>query len=210
MTNEFSSTKKRLLDFKGAQACSRPFPHFVVPECLDEVVAERLLDWFDHEAPWKVQEMDGFYKLYKVSLMEVQLPQELQFLIEDQFIDEIRECIGSIFNLQFSGPVQIDAHLLTTGFKIGIHTDFGETNQTHRFLIQLNRGWNAKNGGYLVLLPTNAPSDVSAEHMFYAPTHRSGIGFAISERSFHAVTPVTNGKRFTLCYSIEREHAVQQ
>jgi hypothetical protein len=36
---------------------------------------------------------------------------------------------------------------------------------------------------------------------FVPPVHRSGFAFEISERSFHSVTPVLHGERYTLSYT---------
>jgi hypothetical protein len=65
-------------------------------------------------------------------------------------------------------------------------------------LIQLNRGWDEANGGLLMLF--RGP-EVEALDQIVPPTSRSAFGFEISNSSFHAVSQVHQGDRYTLVFS---------
>lgn len=190
------------IDLRPAELVTEPFLHFALRECLDTSVAEELLVWFETEAPWQKQEIAGFYELNKVDLMSVCLPPSLVFLQNQVFLSILKQDLMRIFGRPLSGDIRVDAHRLNSGLKIGIHTDYGEQKQSIRLLIQLNRGWNPSNGGLLMLLPERNPVDIADNQALYLPHHRSAVGFAISPRSFHAVTPVVSGERFTLCFSV--------
>ena len=53
-------------------------------------------------------------------------------------------------------------------------------------------------GGFLMLFNSEDPSDL---HRVLPPTHNCIVGFAISERSNHAVSTTHGGERYTLVYS---------
>jgi Rps23 Pro-64 3,4-dihydroxylase Tpa1-like proline 4-hydroxylase len=99
--------------------------------------------------------------------------------------------------------VDVSAHKLTSGQTIRIHNDWIGGEETHRLLIQLNDGWSIENGGLLMLFGSRAPEDVRS---ITEPAHGSGFAFEISERSFHAVSTIKAGQRFTLVYTF-RESA---
>ena len=68
-------------------------------------------------------------------------------------------------------------------------------------LVQLNRGWDDANGGILMLFAGSRAEDV--ERMV-RPTHASAVSFEISPTSFHAVSTIHSGERYTLVYSFRR------
>ena len=79
-----------------------------------------------------------------------------------------------------------------------IHNDFIEEGESHRILIQLNRGWLDEQGGLLMLFGSSSPGDVQR---VIRPLHRSAFGFSISDCSYHAVSTIAEGERYTLVYS---------
>ncbi|RUX10175.1 2OG-Fe(II) oxygenase, partial [Mesorhizobium sp. M8A.F.Ca.ET.059.01.1.1] len=94
--------------------------------------------------------------------------------------------------------VEVTAHRMVVGQTIRIHNDFRPGGETHRILVQLNRGWADDQGGLLMLFGSGDADDV---RRVIRPVHGSGLGFSISESSFHAVSTITSGERFTLVYS---------
>ena len=50
----------------------------------------------------------------------------------------------------------------------------------------------------MLMLFGPSPENLAA---IFEPTHRSAFGFEISERSFHAVSTIRDGERFTLVYT---------
>ena len=103
-----------------------------------------------------------------------------------------------MFSARLSEKIDCTVHKLVPGQRIRIHNDFIPGEETHRLLIQLNRGWHDDQGGFLMLFNSADPSDV---HRVLSPSHDSVVGFAISESSNHAVSTIHGGERFTLVFS---------
>ena len=84
------------------------------------------------------------------------------------------------------------------GQRIRIHNDYIPGAETHRVLVQLNNGWADDNGGLLVFFNSDDPADI---HRAFRPLHNSCVAFAISPSSYHAVSTIHGGERYTLVYS---------
>ncbi len=174
-----------------------PFPYLTAVEGLGEVMSSAFLSWLENEAPWKLVETD-FYEQYEFSLLDAPLPPNLEFLTERQFLHDLRVKVEGAFGRRLSERIDCTAHKLLQGQTIRIHNDFIPGAETHRLLLQLNRGWSDAQGGYLMLFNSQDPSDV---HRVFLPANDSVVGFAISERSHHAVSTVHGGERFTIVFS---------
>ena len=174
------------------------FPYFRFPDFIDSKSADAILEWFSCEAPWKLR-IEHFYQQYEFSLLTVDLPDHIRQFVEDACVNRVRSALEA--RLGASGPLElidISAHRLVPGQTIKIHNDHLGGEETHRFLIQINKGWSRANGGILMLFSSHLPDDLAD---IVEPMHRSGFGFKISERSFHAVSTVRAGDRFTLVYT---------
>ena len=174
-----------------------PFPYFTAVEGLGEIISSACLEWLENEAPWKLVETD-FYEQYEFSLLDSPLPPPLTFLTERLFLRDLRVKVERVFGRRLSERINCTAHKLVQGQTIRIHNDYIPGEETHRLLLQLNRGWRDAQGGYLMLFNSPDPSDV---HRVFRPANDIVIGFAISERSNHAVSTVHSGERFTLVFS---------
>ena len=150
------------------------------------------------EAPWTLR-VEHFYEQYEFSLLCVELPFRIRCLTHPSFIQALRsylqESIGAPEKLELA---DVNAHKLVPGQTIRVHNDFIGGEETHRVLVQLNEGWSLDKGGLLMLFGSDRPEDVSAAIM---PAHASGFAFEISPRSFHAVSTIKSGERFTLVYT---------
>lgn len=189
-----------LADFSGTQDRAAPFPHFLVPELLSERTADALLDWFDSGAPWTLKIAD-FYEQHEFSLIDAVLPDNLSHFASGDFVS----AVGGELSARLKAPaltlVDICAHRLLQGQTIRIHNDDIGEGETHRLVVQLNRGWAVEQGGLLMMFSGNDPESVTDVLM---PAHRSAFGFEISARSFHAVSTVHAGSRDTLVYTFRR------
>ncbi len=94
--------------------------------------------------------------------------------------------------------MDVTVHKLVKSQRIRIHNDYIPGQETHRLLIQLNRGWTDEQGGMLMLFGSPRPEDV---RRIVSPIHGTSLGFAISSDSHHAVSAVYSGERHTLVYS---------
>jgi Rps23 Pro-64 3,4-dihydroxylase Tpa1-like proline 4-hydroxylase len=185
--------------FEGASAAAAPFPHASIPAILSSLEASAVLSWLTFGAPpWRLR-TESFYEQYEFSLLNTEIPDEICDLTAPLFIDALR----SFLQVSIEAPdrlelVDANAHKLIPGQTIRLHNDFIGDEETHRVLVQLNDGWSAENGGILMLFNSNQAEDVASA---FLPVHGSGFAFEISSRSFHAVSTIRSGERFTLVYT---------
>ena len=185
------------LRLSAVRTFSEPFPYLVSPEAFAPKVSRKVLTWFETRAPWKLVETD-FYEQFEFSLCDVQMPTSLAFLRASSFVAAIKKRMTELFDVHLSDRLDITAHKLVPGQRIRLHNDFIPGAETHRLLIQFNRGWHDENGGLLLFFNSDDPADI---HKIFQPVHNSAVGFAISATSYHAVSKLHAGERFTLVYS---------
>ena len=185
------------LDLSAAAPRVQPFPCFTVPQVVSEGLEQELLAWFESEAPWQLAVMD-FYEQYEFDFEDAILPESLRPLFSDTTLNQLRDEVGSLLGASLKPQIDITAHKLNRTQKIRIHNDARPDGETHRFLIQLNRGWSNENGGMLMLF--RGPEVETLEDVIL-PTSRSAFGFEISPASYHAVSQVHQGDRYTLVFS---------
>lgn len=176
---------------------NHPFPYFVGNKGLVNDASIQLLDWFEKDAPWQLVEAE-FYEQYEFDLREHELPKPIKPLSEWQNLLLVKSFVESAFKVQLSDRIDLTAHKLLPGQKIRVHNDFIPSAETHRVLIQLNRGWSDANGGLLMFFNSIEPSDI---HRAFRPLHNSCVAFGISARSLHAVSTIHASERYTLVYS---------
>lgn len=189
------------LDFSRFEVFSEPFPYAVSPRVFNSELSSDILGWLETEAPWKLVETD-FYEQFEFDFIDAKPPVSLRFLQEQAFHDALRTEVEKLFGVKLRGRVDATAHKLVGGQRIRIHNDYIAGGETHRLLVQLNRGWRDEDGGLLLFFNSSDPADV---HKIFRPVHDSAVAFAISSGSHHAVTTIHNGGRFTLVYSFYAE-----
>lgn len=186
-----------IIDSSLAELELTPFRYGLLSECLSSEVSGALLEWLESDAPWSLRVAE-FYEQHEFSFDDVVLPVAITEVFCQDSMDQLRRYVEKLFNVSLSSRIDITAHRLTHGQRIRIHNDFIPGEESHRLLIQLNRGWQDQNGGLLVFFNSKNPSDV---HRILRPLHNSGVVFEISPLSLHAVTPIHDGQRFTLVLS---------
>lgn len=180
-----------------ATVASEPYPFFYRAEALEHDTAAQFLDWLEVSHCWGLTEAD-FYEQHEFSLLDAELPPELRGVCSASTLDRLGREVGEMLDVRLGMPVDAVVHKLVKGQRIRIHNDFIEGGETHRLLVQLNRGWEEEHGGLLMVFEN---SDVESCRFAFRPLHRLAFGFAISPRSHHAVSLVNQGERFTLVYS---------
>ncbi|WP_426409233.1 cyclophane-containing peptide 2OG-Fe(II) oxygenase YhhC [Bradyrhizobium ganzhouense] len=186
------------LDFNRAAASNKPFPHALLPIAIPRDASNAALSWLVSEAPWDLR-VEDFYVQHEFSLLNVALGDAIAPLASGAFIDQVREFLERTFSLDRTlHLVDVNAHRLTSKQVIRVHNDYIEGAETHRFLIQLNTGWTAAQGGLLMLFEED---NVETVRQVLLPQHGSGFAFEISPRSFHAVSEIRHGERYTLVYT---------
>ncbi|WP_121811312.1 cyclophane-containing peptide 2OG-Fe(II) oxygenase YhhC [Mucilaginibacter kameinonensis] len=184
------------IPLQGSALKPDPFPHFSVTEAFSADKAEQLLAWFEKTKLWSFTKTN-FYTQYEFSLVGLELPEPLGFLNSKDTLQFLAERFNNLFGCRLK-VIDITAHKLIDGHKMGVHNDFIGKDETHRLVIQINDNWKDEKGGYLMLFNSKQPSDVAK---IIRPLHNTGIGFEISDRSFHAVSAVHDFTRYTLVYT---------
>ncbi|OPK11996.1 cyclophane-containing peptide 2OG-Fe(II) oxygenase YhhC [Pseudomonas sp. VI4.1] len=185
-----------LLSFLGAKI-KDPFHHALQENALSDVDSEILLSWLESDAPWNLK-IAEFYQQYEFNFKGLELPDSIARIFSKESISGIKEDIEQLFLVELSDKVDISAHKLIKNQSIEMHNDFVPRQETHRVLIQLNRGWVDANGGVLMIFFDSTPGNVSSSFM---PLHNTAFAFEISPRSFHAVSTINSGERFTIVLS---------
>jgi hypothetical protein len=177
-----------------------PFPHFTLDSVFDDDLAEHLLIWLEHDAPWKCQSRDFYLQHGCSGLDELLKGTPAHAAVSPEMIETIRKQCERIFGAPLlAGHVQVSAHRMVAGHRIGVHNDqpTGGTD-THRLVVNLNRGVDDLSGGELVLFDRDDPAGSA---VFVSRKHNSGAAMMFSARSWHCVEEIRAGVRYSLLYS---------
>ena len=191
-------------NFDGTNTFEEPFPYFCTPALLASSDGERVLSWLSSDAPWTLRTTD-FYEQHEFSLLNAKLDDTLTPLIEPCFTAPVMAEMRRRFRIQGKLSItEVAAHRLVQGQTIRVHNDYLGGEETHRLLVQLNSGWAPEQGGLLMFFGSRFAQDV---RRVLSPLHRSAVAFEISPSSFHAVSQIKTGERFTLVYTFKAEAA---
>ena len=174
-----------------------PFKHFWSLATFFDGCDQEIYEWLEKSYVWDFTKSE-FYTQFEFSLMERELPKNLEHLITDDSIKYISNCFIKQFGLSTLDLIGATVHKLIDGHKIGVHNDFIGGEETHRLVIQINPNWSEVNGGYLMLFNSQRSEDVAK---VIKPLNNSCFGFEISPNSFHAVSKVYDFTRYTLVYT---------
>ena len=188
---------RAVVDLSSARLETDPFPFSVVSEALCDNVERATLSWFERAAPWTLTE-ESFYSQHEFDMRNIGLPTDVARLAVDSALATLREVVSGLFHRRLRPTVDMTAHRLTAGQRIRIHDDYLDGGETHRLIVQLNRGWTAGDGGYLLLFGGRQPEDV---RVVLPPISGQALLFEISHRSHHAVSEITRGERYSIVYS---------
>lgn len=174
-----------------------PFRYATFSECLATSLSGDILAWFEHDAPWRLKRTD-FYEQYEFSCWDSTSPIA-SHLTSSRVLEVVRSEMMKVFGRTFEEPISVVAHKLLEGQRIGIHNDYLVGEESHRLVIQLNHGLSDDHGGFLMIFNSDDPADIAR---IMRPVHVSGFAFEISPASFHAVSEVHGGVRYSLIYSL--------
>ena len=200
ITSPFAHCPHVFPEFNSIDYGTRPFAHST-GHCTLPGNGEEWISWLEHDAPWKFTATD-FYEQYEFSLLHVTVPPVAERLACPETLDSIRGWMVRQFGQPLSERVDVTAHKLIAGQTIRIHNDYLPVGESHRLLLQLNRSWKPECGGYLMFFGGPEPESVGK---VIEPRHGSVQAFAISPRSYHGVSTVHQGERFTVVYSFHEE-----
>ena len=146
-------------DFGITSVFSNPFGYFLSRQAFRPDVSQELLDWLEQSSRWNLVTTD-FYEQFEFSLLDSCLPKGLSFLCSSPFLTFLGKRVEELFSVKLDKHPNITAHKLIAGQKIRLHNDFIPKGETHRILIQLNRGWNLSKGGLLVFFNSDCSEDI--------------------------------------------------
>lgn len=182
---------------------AKPFPHATHGAPLPAALCAATLDWMENAAPWQLR-IASFYEQWELHLEPGVVPAELTPLLDFKTIDHLRTLMLAPLAATRLILTEVTAHKLVPGQTIRVHNDYLDNRETHRLLVQFNHGWEDAQGGLLMLFGSASPQDV---RRILRPVHGSAMAFPISPQSFHAVSTVRHGHRYTLVYSFKAESA---
>ncbi|MCY4463705.1 MAG: 2OG-Fe(II) oxygenase [Albidovulum sp.] len=181
-------------NFGHSRRYSHPFRHAWIPNLFPKTAIDGALEWLENNRSWQFTET-GFYRQFEFSLKEINVPNELAFLVDENTLSGMHCWFRTEFVAQEIESVDVVAHLLLSGHDIGIHNDYRPDGETHRLILQLGRDVN---GGITALFRNK---EVTSLFRLIHPIHGTAFAFEISEASYHAVSKVRGGQRFSLIYS---------
>ena len=187
-------------DLDSVEYDTLPFEHFA-GRGIQPDAGREWLDWLEADAPWKLTTTD-FYEQYEFSLLHASPTPVTRCLAGPEALSALRREMSRYFHRSLSERVDVTAHKLVPGQTIRIHNDYIPDGESHRLLLQLNRSWEPSHGGYLMFFDGPEPETVGK---VVEPRHGSVQAFAISPRSYHAVSTVHGGERFTVVYSFHMD-----
>lgn len=184
-------------DFGERIVSDTPFRHSSFGICLTHETGEVVLAWLESDAPWSLKRTE-FYEQYEFSCLDSS-SRVAAFLTSPAVLSLVRTEMRAVFGREFHADIGVVCHKLLSGQRIGIHNDYLLGEETHRLIVQLNRDMSDEDGGFLMLFGSGDASDV---RRVLRPRHLSGFAFEISKDSFHAVSEIRSGARYTLIYSL--------
>jgi 2OG-Fe(II) oxygenase superfamily len=150
---------------------------------MEAQFAQATLNWMEKSAPWRLK-VASFYEQWELHLDGSVLPTELQRLVSHGTIRDLKKLMLSPMTNDDLQLIEVTAHKLVSGQTIRIHNDYIPGEETHRLLVQLNRGWSDNQGGVLMLFGSSQPNDIRRALI---PTSRSSFAFESSPASLQLV-----------------------
>jgi hypothetical protein len=174
----------------------RPF-HFAVSSNL-LAAGDDLLHWVSSNDRWRRHD-GGFYTADVISVDALAPDGEVGVLFDVTRRRTLERAVSTAFGaaLRLHGPIAV--HRMAPGQGIGIHCDAPSAGEeTHRVVVLLAGDRAMTDGGHFLFLENERPSSLQA---IFPLVHNSAIAFELTGRSFHAVTTVMAGHRYSLVMS---------
>src|SRR5579863_754254 len=138
---------------------AKPFPHATHAAPLPAALCAATLDWMENAAPWQLR-IASFYEQWELHLEPGLVPVELTPLLDFKTIHHLRTLMLAPLAASRLILTEVTAHKLVPGQTIRVHNDYLDNRETHRLLVQFNRGWEDAQGGLLMLFGSASPEDV--------------------------------------------------
>lgn len=171
-----------------------PFPHAYCPYYISNEDVGFIYQKIRDGCEWKLGKTK-FYEQWE-GITNVSDISVLREYFSTEFIFKLKNEISSAFGRTLSDDLQINIHRMTSGQRLGIHTDEPRLGyETHRALIYFNNENNPYAGGEFLAF---SERDITSSFIAYRPMDGSLIAFEASEKSYHAVMPIDSGERIAV------------
>ena len=173
---------------------SAPYLHLRLYPVLDSDDASRVLCWLQQTDAWR-RDVRSFAPHDSFALTPAAVPPEAEQAVSPHLLRELRSVLQSRLGVALKPYSLVEAHRTTEQDHIGLHTDEG-VNEV-RVALNLKSGWTESHGGILSLQDRPVGPRKRVE---YCPFHNSATAFRTTATSYHRVSPINGGRRYTLLY----------
>jgi len=174
-----------------------PFKHLMGIDFFPNGESQIILNWLKKKENWELHTED-FFEQFEYTIFEDKVPLEINSIFNEYWRKSIIKQIEEIFGILLTSKIQISARKYGIGQGIGIHNDNPNVSmdyETHRLIIYLNEDFVDRFGGYLVLFNSKNISDI---YKVIRPINNSYFCFEASPLSWHAVTNINEGVRYSI------------
>lgn len=184
----------------GARLTPMPFPHVAVQEIFDQRTADALLGWMEQDAPWAFRDHRWYLQDGCKGVADQLRATPAAAAGAPETFQTIRGHLERLFRRKLSDSrFELNASRMLPGHRIDPHNDRPhDDTETHRLIVNLNRGFDDDHGGHLILFAPENPADTA---VVLRPLHNSASAIEFSARSWHCVDEIRGGARYALLYS---------
>jgi hypothetical protein len=182
---------------------SSPFPHCTFNKVFSHQVACGLSRCLADRDDWSYRS-EPHNRVRTCHWRPDNLPPAIAALLTREVLDELAEGVQNMFGEVFAEKFFVTANKQIPGDGSKVHNDYFADHLdhpfffTHRLIVYLSPDEAAGRGGVLGLFGSEDPKDLQR---IITPRFNTGVAMAMGPRSFHAVSAITAGTRYSLCFS---------
>ena len=186
---------------QGRFMAAEGFRRFVFDEFLEDSFAAGCLDNIVKMADrWERIKTDFYLQdEYTLKWDDATLMAHLRRLVEVFSSIGMQNWIARSMGCVVALPPTVVAHRLRPGDYIGFHNDYRSDGEAVRLVLMLGNAAE-ESGGVFVALGESEKSEHEVLEVVI-PKHNRLLSFCISRRSYHLVTEVTAGDRYSIIFS---------
>ncbi len=151
---------------------------------------------------WSREYEKGVYNMECIELNNRTTPRAILTTIEQYYEKPIRDILSQTYHIDLRSSTTISkAHKMSAKDDVILmHNDFRKTSRDFRACVVFNPKQLPQQGGVMVLFDKDNRDKLDPNHAYYPAEAGLCIGFEATQDSYHAVTPINAGKRYTLCF----------
>jgi Rps23 Pro-64 3,4-dihydroxylase Tpa1-like proline 4-hydroxylase len=177
-----------------------PFPHMFAPALLAPDTCQSVIDKLETTSKWE-ELADSHHNEPPGAKLAGRLPASLALLESAAILATLKGWLSQEYGVEFEDRHDLNAGRFSEGHQLYPHNDAVTDGCSHRAVMFLTRNWSWADGGCLWLLASPRQPVNSPGNMCYPPIPGNVVLFPISQRSFHAVSLMKKGVRYSLTYS---------